>query len=294
MSRLKQSIFVVCLSAVVFSACGQKEFTTTETGLEYIKVRTGTGERPNDGDFLMLNVAYYDANENLMFSSLERGEALRLKYVDSIFKNNGSLEEAFKLCEKGDSLILKIPAETIFKESLRRPLPDTLDAESIITVYMGVENIFNQEEFETYRAAQAKKRREKAEIAAKDQVSIDAKIIEDYLTENGIDAESTEEGLRYVIMQDGNGEFPIAGSMVNVKYAGTLLDGTEFDAGTYEFALGQGRVIKGWDIGIALLSKGAKATLYIPSALGYGARGSGPTIGPNSVLVFDVELIDFK
>jgi FKBP-type peptidyl-prolyl cis-trans isomerase FkpA len=313
MSRLKQYIIILGLSAIVFSACGQKDFVTTETGLEYAKVRTGSGERPNDGEFLMMHVAYYDANENKMFASADRGGALPLNYIDSVFTNNGSLEESFKLCEKGDSLILKIPAKTIFAESFKRPLPDSIQAESIITVYLGVENIFTQEEFQTYKAEQAQKAREKAEAASKEQVILDTKIIEDYLTENGIEALATEEGLRYVITQEGTGEKPANGNTVVVNYTGKLIDGTMFDSSVeedakaggvysegrdynkpFEFALGQGRVIKGWDIGIALLNKGAKATLYIPSSLGYGARGAGAKIGPNSILIFDVELVDYK
>ncbi|MEQ9007037.1 MAG: FKBP-type peptidyl-prolyl cis-trans isomerase, partial [Ekhidna sp.] len=64
------------------------------------------------------------------------------------------------------------------------------------------------------------------------------------------------------------------------------------DYAPFSFSLGQGRVIKGWDEGIALLNEGAKATLYIPSPLGYGNRGSGPIIEPNSILIFDVELVE--
>lgn len=297
MIKLTKYGFIIALMATVMTACGQKEFVTTESGLRYLKVEEGTGEKPNDGEFLMLNVAYNDANDNVMFSSADRGGALPLSYVDSMFTNNGSLEEGFRLCEKGDSLILEIPAEIIFKESFRRPLPDTIAAESIITVYLGVENIFTKEEFDTYRAEQVKTQREEAEEASKGLVAIDAKIIEDHLAENNIEAISTEDGMYYVITQEGNGEKPETGNSVVVNYTGKLLDGTVFDSnnkGNFSFPLGQGRVIKGWDLGIALLTKGAKATLYIPSGLAYGARGAGAQIGPNSVLIFDVELVDIK
>ncbi len=313
MNKIMKYGFIIGLMALVMTACGQKEFVTTESGLAYLKVKEGSGERPNDGEFLMMNVAYNDENGNVMFSSADRGGALPLNYVDSVFTNNGSLEEGFKLCGKGDSLILKISAEKIFKESFRQPLPDSIVAESTITVYLGVENIFTQEEFQTYRAEQAKKQQEKAETAAAEQITVDAKIIEDYLAQNGIETQSTEAGLKYVITQEGNGEKPANGNTVVVNYTGKLLDGTMFDSSVeedakagsvytegrdydkpFEFPLGQGRVIKGWDIGIGLLSKGAKATLYIPSSLGYGARGAGGKIGPNAILVFDVELVDFK
>ncbi len=311
MNKLKQYSFIIGLMAVVLTACGQKEYITTESGLEYLMVTEGSGERPNDGDFLMLNVAYSDANDNVMFSSADRGGALPLNYIDSVFKNNGSLEEAFKLLGRGDSIILKVPAQKIFSESFRQPLPDTIPAESIITVNMGVQNIFTVDEFQAYRAEQGEKARAKATEAASEQVAKDAKIIEDYLLENGIEAESTPEGLYYVITKEGSGELPKIGDKVYVDYTGTLLDGTLFDSSVeadakaggaynaarnyepYGFPLGRGQVIKGWDIGIALLNKGAKATLYIPSALAYGARGSGAVIVPNSVLKFDVELVNF-
>ncbi len=130
-----------------------------------------------------------------------------------------------------------------------------------------------------------------------EQLAVDTKIIEDYLTENGLTADSTVEGLKYNITKTGDATFPISGDVVVVNYTGKLLDGTVFDSNTsggFSFPLGQGRVIKGWDIGIALLSKGAKATLYVPSGLAYGTRGSGNAIGSNAVLIFDVELVDIR
>jgi len=85
---------------------------------------------------------------------------------------------------------------------------------------------------------------------------------------------------------------------VKVHYTGTLLNGTKFDSSRdrnepFEFTLGQGQVIKGWDEGIALMNVGGKATLVIPSTIAYGDRDMG-TIPPYSTLVFDVELMDVK
>jgi hypothetical protein len=86
---------------------------------------------------------------------------------------------------------------------------------------------------------------------------------------------------------------------VSVKYRGTILaTGKEFDSSAkhgdtpFEFTLGQGQVIQGWDQGIAALPKGSKATLYIPSPLGYGERGAGADIPANAILSFDVELVN--
>jgi FKBP-type peptidyl-prolyl cis-trans isomerase len=96
----------------------------------------------------------------------------------------------------------------------------------------------------------------------------------------------------------GKGAEAKAGDTVKVHYVGTLLNGDEFDASKkhgnepFQFDLGKGRVIKGWDEGVAGMKVGGKRKLTIPPHLGYGARGAGAKIPPNSTLVFEVELID--
>ena len=96
----------------------------------------------------------------------------------------------------------------------------------------------------------------------------------------------------YIMQNEGNGANAKAGDVVSVHYAGFLVDGTKFDSSLdrgvpFEFTLGQGQVIRGWDEGISYFNKGAKGTLYIPSSLGYGPNGAGGgVIPPNSILIF--------
>ena len=109
----------------------------------------------------------------------------------------------------------------------------------------------------------------------------------------------TASGLEYIELEAGTGAQAEAGKTVSVHYTGRLLDGTKFDSSLdrgqpITFELGKGKVIPGWDEGIAKMSKGGKATLIIPSKIGYGERGSGALIAPFSTLVFDVELVDVK
>jgi peptidylprolyl isomerase len=108
----------------------------------------------------------------------------------------------------------------------------------------------------------------------------------------------TETGLRFIEIEAGDGESPEPGDTVVVHYTGTLTDGTKFDSSVdrgqpFEFVLGQGQVISGWDEGIAMLKEGGKAKLVIPSELGYGAGGAGE-IPPNATLIFDVELVSIQ
>lgn len=111
--------------------------------------------------------------------------------------------------------------------------------------------------------------------------------------------EKTESGLRYKMIQKGNGKKAENGKTVSVHYQGALDNGKVFDSSytrkkPIEFPLGRGHVIEGWDEGIALLHVGDKARFVIPSYLGYGDAGAGGVIPPNATLVFDVELMDVK
>lgn len=113
------------------------------------------------------------------------------------------------------------------------------------------------------------------------------------------DAQTTESGLQYIVVEEGSGDKAVSGKKVKVHYTGKLEDGTEFDSSIkrgqpIEFTLGVGQVIKGWDEGIALMNVGDKYQLIIPPELGYGAAGAGNVIPPNSVLIFDVELVEVE
>ena len=118
-----------------------------------------------------------------------------------------------------------------------------------------------------------------------------------FFTENAKRAtvKSTEEGLQYEILVEGNGEKPSRENEVTVHYTGTLLDGKKFDSSldrNEPLKMKLDRVIEGWKIGVPLMSKGAKYRFYVPSKLGYGSQNMG-AIPPNSILIFDIELLDF-
>ena len=109
----------------------------------------------------------------------------------------------------------------------------------------------------------------------------------------------TASGLEYIEIEPGTGAQAEAGKTVSVHYTGKFQDGRVFDSSVSRgepitFPLGQGRVIKGWDEGIALMKVGGKSQLIIPPSLGYGERGAGGVIPPNATLVFDVELVAVK
>lgn len=112
-----------------------------------------------------------------------------------------------------------------------------------------------------------------------------------------------DEGLKYEVIKEGKGAVAQSGQRVQVHYTGWLdqggKKGKKFDSSVdrgkpFIFGLGEGQVIRGWEEGVAGMKVGEKRTLFIPSALGYGARGAGGAIPPNADLIFDVELLDVE
>ena len=107
------------------------------------------------------------------------------------------------------------------------------------------------------------------------------------------------EKLKFIDLRVGQGAQPKPGQTVQVHYTGWLTNGVKFDSSVdrgqpFEFILGGGQVIRGWEQGVATMKVGGKRKLTIPSDLGYGLKGSPPEIGPNATLVFDVELLAIK
>ena len=131
------------------------------------------------------------------------------------------------------------------------------------------------------------------------QLQEDIQKIDEYLEANNISATKSSSGLRYVIVDEGLGSNPVRGNLIKVHYIGKLFDGTVFDS-SYDrgeplsYTHGVGNVISGWDEGLSYIGERGKITLYIPSVLAYGNRGSGDIIGPNENLIFDVELLSVQ
>ena len=149
-------------------------------------------------------------------------------------------------------------------------------------------NTFNAvEAFRTFEGAREKR-------LAEEQAAIEAE-----LDKLATGFNKTDSGLRYQIIQSGDGKKAQTNTTVSVHYKGQLSDGTVFDSSykrnqPIDFTLGLGQVIPGWDEGIALLKVGDKARFVIPSHLAYGSRGAGGVIPPNANLIFDVELVGVK
>ncbi|MEO9968108.1 MAG: FKBP-type peptidyl-prolyl cis-trans isomerase [Reichenbachiella sp.] len=301
------TLLAILAISVLTIACSEER--TTKSGVKVKIVEKGESTPLKDSTILQLNMKYVNSNGNDMWNSKEVGGPVAIQYLKSVWSTRGTMYEAFEVMNVGDSAIFEIDAKDLYEKSFNSGVPDSLDSASNITFYAKIIAMMTTEEFQEYQKAEYEKAQEEARIkreeeqaerleAAAETIRKDGEAIDQYLADNGITAQTTESGLRYVITQPGQGENAASGNRVSVHYNGTLLDGTKFDSSydrgqPFGFVLGQGRVILGWDEGIALLNKGAKATLYIPSSLAYGERDT-ERIPANSILKFDVELVDFQ
>lgn len=182
-----------------------------------------------------------------------------------------------------------------FKNQEINVVPDLL-ARGVKDVLAGGETLMTEEEVqqtiaELQQILQAKQA-EKAKVLG----AVNKKAGEEFLAANAKKdgVKTTASGLQYKVIEEGAGNTPAATDKVKVHYRGTLVDGEEFDS---SYKRGEpavfpvNGVIKGWTEALQLMKEGSKFQLFIPAELAYGERGAGPVIGPNSTLIFEVELV---
>ena len=266
---------------------------------------------PQEGDQVMLNMQSV-CNNRLMYNTAQafKGKPAIYGVAKPSFK--GDLIEAIMEMTAGDSIVCLVDADALFKNSKSKK-PDFIKSGDKMQYFIKLVSIKPKEEVQKEQQAafmkQMKEQQAKQAAAAAKQMVIDEKALKAYFASKKITPIKTASGLYYSIKEEGNGEKPMTGDNVTMNYTGTLLDGTKFDSNEdtafkhvqpFEFVLGRGAVIKGWDEGIALLKTGSKATLYIPSPLAYGPQarpggGANPKgIPANSILLFDVQVVSSK
>ena len=261
--------------AFALVACGQGNVVETPSGLEVEMIRTSADAEAFElGDVLELHLKYGIKGGSTLFDTDERGGPVKLQITD---QDRGLFNEMINVLKVGDSAHCQIEIDDLYLKTYARPIPDSIATGTLLDFQVGIISAMSLEE------------------RVEEQKNKDIVIIDEYLNANQIVAEKHDSGLRYVVTENGGGEKPNLGDSLFVSYTGKFLENGEiFDSSeTFTFVLGRG-VIQGWSTGFGLLSKGDKATLYIPSTMAYGERGYPRAIPPNAILVFDVELVDLK
>lgn len=257
------------------------------SGMIFIEEEKGIGRQPIIDEMVTIELVVNLLDGTKIFSTTDRGEPFEYQYGQK-FDTDG-LEEGVGMLRKGGKATLIVPHQIAYGAEAKGQM---IPPYATIVYEVELLSMRSKEVYDKEREAQ------QAEMAAQQEVrkNSEKSLRDKYLADNGITVAPTASGLYFVEIEEGTGTQAMVGNIVKVHYTGKLLDGTVFDSSIehgqpYEFPLGQGNVIKGWDEAIAMMKVGGKATLVIPSSLAYDARDSG-TIPPYSTLVFDVELVD--
>ena len=276
---MKKLLFIFSsLLLIVLISCSQKnEVVTLDSGLKYFDDSLGTGREVMTDELVTVHFSgwviqdtsnlFSDwTNEELRKAAMIGNSKLRNQPVKFVVGTNSfikGVDEAVIGMKIGGIRTIIIPSDLAYGEEGIGPIPPNSDLKLVVEL-----------------------------------LDVKERIVVEMWDVDSTKLKTTESGLQYSIITEGEGETADSGNVVTVHYSGFLLDGTKFDSSVerddpFNFLLGMGQVIPGWEEGLKLMKKGSKSRLVIPPELGYGGLSVG-TIPPNSILIFDVELVDMQ
>ncbi len=304
---MKKSILVLtALAGLMLASC--QSFKKGDGGLEYKFFEDKGGDKAVGGDVLAMDIVVKTDRDSLLASTYDLGLPQIAPVIpDSLVQGGypGDNNTILKMLGEGDSATFKLNLDTMAART-GQPKPDFAD--KYIQFTIKVKKLFKKgnltdsalfEQVNKYYLAEMEglKKSEEAKIAK-------------YVEKNKLQPKKTASGLQYVIKEEGTGANPVVGDTVVINYTGGLTNDKVFDTSLQAVAqeekifhpmkqyeplrvrVGHTPVIPGWTEGLQLLKKGGKATLIIPSSLGYGERQQSNLIPPYAPLVFDVEVLD--
>jgi FKBP-type peptidyl-prolyl cis-trans isomerase FkpA len=298
---MKKIFFVSAAMMLILSSC--HSFKKSSEGLEYKIVSGGSDKKISQGDFFELwyDIEYKDSKmDTVLATSLKGGT--KIIEMDSL-KIPPSYYKIFSQLGNNDSVVVRLSTDSIMKNGQAPPF---MKKGEYIVWHYKVANVYTDKiQADSAMNAQKQIAMVADSVLKAKQMVIDSKFISDNLAKNNISFVKGTKGTFVAIQTPGTGAKIDTSNEVEVNYTGKSFEGKPFDS-NIDPSFGHttplpikmwltpetGGVIAGWTDGLLLLSKGAKATFYIPSSLAYGARGAGDRIQPNENLVFDIEIVD--
>lgn len=301
MKQIARLAFTAFAITIIMTACGPKSdlpgFKKTESGLHYQFVAENKDAQQVQMDDALVCEVILTLGDDTLYNNTGNPERL-LQATDAQFY--GSIEEGLLMLHKGDEAIFAVEADSVANY---HNMPDCYTPGKKQKLYYHIKLA------DIVTADSLAKAESLFLVTMSDLQKAEPVKIEQYIQENNIKATLDEDGLYIVISKKGTGKKIGVGSHVAFNYTGLLTDGTVFDsnvqsiaeeAGIYdsrrtyapeEFVMGQSSYVKGLLLGMMDMQKGTKATLIIPSRLGYGSIGRGAKIGPYCPLVFNIEIV---
>lgn len=270
-----------------------------------LKVREGNGKKPKDGDLMLMHIVFTKPNGDTLFSSLPTGLPAPIMYTDSLLDNPGGIEDAFRRMRMGDSVHAQVTAGNLYSNTYKQPLPAGVNAADTLHFSMGLATVMPPNLHNVWLTfAQLPK--------SSKQTQEDIATIKAHLQKEGKNLPSTPSGLHYEIISPGQGANPAYGQYVKINYVAKVLStGYTFDTNVAEVAerenlysdsqtyepmqvfVGDGQFFWGLDESLTLLRPGGVGRFYLPSELAFGKQKRGAFIEPNSILVMEIEMVDF-
>jgi len=263
-------------------------------GIYYIVEEAGQGTQVNPGDFVTVHYTGRLLDGTKFDSSKDRNEPFTFRIGQGQVIQGW--EKGIPLFNAGGKGTIFLPSGLAYGE---QGAGGVIPPNAPLIFEIEVVDVTDQQTYiERQKALQLKLQAE-AEARRGEQAKKDKEIIAKYAADNQLTLQYLPSGLAYIITEEGTGPQVTAGKTAVVHYTGKLLDGTKFDSSKdrnqpFPVPVGANRVIQGWEQGLPLFKAGSKGTLIIPSTLAYGERGAGGIIKPNSVLIFDIEVLEVK
>jgi FKBP-type peptidyl-prolyl cis-trans isomerase FkpA len=295
--KVTKHLFSIALLAVLFPACKQTDFKKTKEGFPYRVFSSGNGEKIQPG-----NIVSYHITQKLKDSVLQTsyGNPPMFAPIPKDSATSNPLAALLIEAKKGDSIEVKQPVDSLIKKNPRLaedPFLSKKKGQELITLIKVVEVYKNEESAqEAFEKQNIQSYNQQPGIA--DQRKKDEASIEEYLKANNIQAQRTPWGAYIQVINPGSGPKPKYGQFSMVKYTGKDLTGKVFDTNNKPGAellplqIGTGGSIIGFEDAVRQLPEGAKANIYIPSYIAYGAQGRPPVIQPNQNLMFEIDVVD--
>ena len=297
---MRNLIFASLCTVLLLASCGGSDNNTTTNGFKIQRFNKSNGQKPDVGNLAFVNLYFY-MDGQMQTSTRQQNRVMPVKvYSTEDLKKMtetgqpNPVYEAISIMSVGDSVRVDIP----ITEEMRQD--ERMANAKEMYYHIVVDSTKTQTEFDAARQADKERR---ARIAKESQARVEevsAKVTDiagQYRDGKLADKiTTTTSGLKYMVLENGTGPSYKKGQNTQVHYYGTLTNGEMFDNSfsrgqPFMFSLGTGQVIKGWDEGVALLKKGDRAVLFVPSELGYGKAGSGSKIPGDSELIFYIEVL---
>jgi FKBP-type peptidyl-prolyl cis-trans isomerase FkpA len=309
---MKRIFILLVASAFSLQTADAQTVKRLPSGIEAKTIKFGKVTKKAKVGDMINTVIEGRVSGKTIYSTKTSNKGMPVNFMVEKPKYKGDVMEGILQMNEGDSTVFYIPADSFFrggKPPYYKAGDKVIYNVKINWIKTPAQVAKERKDYDVAVKAQAEQKRKmdkmfadqkKAQAAATALAKKDRATIQKYATDNGLNVQTTKSGLSYIITKEGAGDLVPNGKQVSMNYTGRLLDGTPFDSNTdsafghvqpLTFVLGTGRVIKGWDEGIALLKKGSQAKLLIPSDMAYGPNAQNK-IPANSNMVFDVEVLD--